>query len=61
MARRSTRSGTRRSLLDGFAAYLRNLNRRRDRDSDTDGGVPVAPDRPNSLTGGAAAELEFDG
>ena len=25
-----------------------------------DGGVPVEPNRPNNLTGGAAAELEFD-
>ncbi len=24
------------------------------------GGVPVEPNRPNNLTGGAAAELEFD-
>lgn len=34
-------------------------NRRRDKDRD-DGGVPVKPDRPNTLSGGAAAPLEFD-
>ena len=25
-----------------------------------DGGVPVEPDRPNTLSGGASAALEFD-
>ena len=25
-----------------------------------DGGVPVEPNRPNTLSGGAAAELDFD-
>jgi hypothetical protein len=41
--------------------YLRSpLNRpKRDKDID-DGGVPVEPNKPNTLTGGAAAELEFD-
>jgi hypothetical protein len=33
--------------------------RKRGKDSD-DGGVPVEPNRPNTLSGGAAAELEFD-
>ena len=33
--------------------------RKRDRD-DEEGGVPVEPTRPNTLSGGAAAELEFD-
>jgi hypothetical protein len=32
---------------------------RRGRDLD-DGGVPVEPDRPRDLSGGAAAALEFD-
>ena len=32
---------------------------KRDRD-DEEGGVPVEPNRPNTLSGGAAAELEFD-
>ena len=35
----------------------RKRGRRRDRGR---GGVPVEPDRPNSLTGGAAAELRFE-
>jgi len=63
MARRSTRSrGRRRSPLDGFAAYLKNLNRpRRNREGEADDdGVPVAPNKPSTLSGGAAAELEFD-
>jgi hypothetical protein len=35
--------------------------RRRKRDKDDEGGgVPVEPNRPNTLSGGAAAELEFD-
>lgn len=33
-----------------------NKKRRRD----TGDGVPVKPDRPNTLTGGAAVPLEFD-
>ncbi len=32
---------------------------RGDRDKD-DGGVPVEPDSPKNLSGGAAAALEFD-
>jgi hypothetical protein len=62
MARRSYHSRAKRSPLDGFAAYLRFLNRpRRSRGKDPeDGGVPVEPNRPNTLSGGAAAELEFD-
>ena len=32
-------------------------NRRKDLD---DGGVPVEPDKPRNLSGGAAAALEFD-
>jgi hypothetical protein len=34
--------------------------RRKDKDPDQ-GGVPVEPNRPNTLSGGAAAALEFDG
>jgi hypothetical protein len=44
-----------------FGSYLRWLRHRRNRDKDKDdGGVPVEPNRPNTLSGGAAAELEFD-
>lgn len=39
---------------------LRRLNRKRPPESGSVGGVPVEPDKPNSLSGGAAAELEFD-
>lgn len=44
-----------------FWSYLHLPRRKRtgDKDSD-DGGVPVEPNRPNTLSGGAAAELEFD-
>lgn len=54
-----------RRALGSEAAYLAWLDatsRRRPRkgkDKDS-GGVPVEPNRPNSLTGGAAAPLEFD-
>jgi hypothetical protein len=65
MARRSSRWRPirRPSMLDQLVPpYLRNprkKGRSRDRDKD-DGGVPVEPNRPNTLSGGAAAELEFD-
>ena len=35
------------------------LRRRRDKDLE-EGGVPVEPNRPNTLSGGAAAPLEYD-
>ena len=34
--------------------------KRRRRPDVEDGGVPVSPDRPRNLTGGAAAALDFD-
>ena len=44
-----------------FWSYLRLPGRRRNGDKDPDdGGVPVEPNRPHTLSGGAAAELEFD-
>jgi len=49
-----------RSPLDWLIPpYLAGKRPRRDRDKD-DGGVPVEPNKPKNLTGGAAAELEFD-
>jgi hypothetical protein len=46
-----------------LALALQRLNRGRNkpkgRDADR-GGVPVEPNRPNTLSGGAAAPLEFD-
>ncbi len=46
----------------GTAAFLQAFVRRGKRKGkDLDlGGVPVEPNRPNTLTGGAAAALEFD-
>jgi hypothetical protein len=38
----------------------RGRRRRKRRDGDDEAGVPVKPDRPNTLSGGAAAALEFD-
>jgi hypothetical protein len=52
-----------RRALGSAAAYVawleaqRRRPRRRSKDS---GGVPVEPNRPNTLSGGAAAPLEFD-
>ncbi|MEA3062804.1 MAG: hypothetical protein QOJ94_2585 [Sphingomonadales bacterium] len=46
-----------------LALALQRLNRGRPkskREDSEEGGVPVEPNRPNSLTGGAAAALEFD-
>jgi hypothetical protein len=65
MARRSSRSphGRQMSKIERkFWSYLRfGPRRRRSDEKDTDdGGVPVEPNRPNTLSGGAAAELEFD-
>jgi len=49
---------------ESYARYLRGLGRpqsrrKRGRDLD-DGGVPVEPNKPLNLEGGAAAALEFD-
>ncbi|MFL6862106.1 MAG: hypothetical protein ACJ8DZ_03810 [Allosphingosinicella sp.] len=52
------RSSTPRSRLRALALALL-ARRRKGKDPDR-GGVPVEPDRPNTLTGGAAAALEFD-
>jgi hypothetical protein len=55
-----------RSQYDGrtFARYLRSLRRPRRSGKNgrhlDDGGVPVEPNKPRDLSGGAAAALEFD-
>ena len=54
----------RRQFEEEFGRYLRSLRwprsgRKRGRDLDG-GGVPVEPNKPPSLEGGAAAALEFD-
>jgi len=56
------RAALKRADPSGFAysAWLQ-VRRRKRRGKDKDiGGVPVGPDRPNTLSGGAAAPLEFD-
>jgi hypothetical protein len=52
----------RRQFEPGFEARVRKFWTRRPRgkrDLD-DGGVPVEPNRPRDLSGGAAAAVEFD-
>ena len=57
-ARRPRRRG--RSHKPPYQEPLRHGRKpKRGRDLD-DGGVPVEPDRPRNLSGGAAAALEFD-
>jgi hypothetical protein len=44
-----------------FSGWIEARKRRRRRGKDfDDGGVPVGPDKPKNLSGGAAAALEFD-
>ena len=57
----SVRRDRRETLLARIAQHA--LSRRRKRPGKDDAGgdpVPVEPNRPNNLTGGAAAALEFD-
>jgi hypothetical protein len=42
-------------------ALVAMLTRRRKGNDPDRGGVPVEPNRPNTLSGGAAAPLEFEG
>lgn len=61
----SPKAGTGRRRHSGLARTLaeriRRARRGRDgRDLEGGEGVPVTPDRPNNLSGGAAAALEFD-
>jgi hypothetical protein len=53
------RPSRRRSHLATLALVAMLARRRKGKDPDR-GGVPVEPNRPNTLTGGAAAALEFD-
>ncbi|MEA3062840.1 MAG: hypothetical protein QOJ94_2621 [Sphingomonadales bacterium] len=53
-----------RSFVPGFrwlawTEALKRRKRRHGRDGDQ-GGAPAAPDRPMNLTGGGAAELDFE-
>jgi len=57
--RRPTLPG-RSSIWDNLLpAYLRSRRKKRGPDLE-DGGVPVEPNRPKDMSGGAAAALEFD-
>ena len=63
--RRLRRDAGGRSFTPGFdllrkSPFLRRKRRRKGEDPD-EGGVPAVPDRPSTLSGGAAAALEFDG
>ena len=50
-----------RSFGIQFSGWIETQKRRRRRRRDLDdGGVPVEPDKPRNLSGGAAAALEFD-
>ena len=61
--RRRRNSGL-RSLPSRFAylALVEAMKRKRGRPGKEldEGGVPVEPDRPRDLSGGAAAELDFE-
>jgi hypothetical protein len=48
-----------RRLADEWDSMTRPKRRRRRPDVE-DGGVPVSPDRPRNLSGGAAAALDFE-
>jgi hypothetical protein len=52
-------SSTPRSRLRALALVALLARRRKGKDPDR-GGVSVEPNRPNTLSGGAAAALEFD-
>jgi len=43
-----------------YLAWLKSMDRRRKSTDKDEGGVPVEPDRPLNLSGGAADALEYD-
>jgi hypothetical protein len=50
-----------RAMVRAMEARFKKPGSKRKRPEDDGGeGVPVEPNRPNNLTGGAAAALEFD-
>ncbi len=49
-----------RLRLAAWSESQEKRRRRRRRKDLDDGGVPVEPNKPKNLTGGAAAALEFD-
>lgn len=50
-------AAARLAILAALDRTTKPRKRGKDRDA---GGVPVVPDRPSTLTGGAPAALEFD-
>ncbi|HEU0100648.1 MAG TPA: hypothetical protein VFQ67_17955 [Allosphingosinicella sp.] len=64
LSRKLRRDAGGRSFTPGFdllrkSPFLRRRRGRKGPDPE-EGGVPAAPDRPSTLSGGAAAALEFD-
>lgn len=61
LKRKLRRPAGRASGFDALlkSPFLRGTRRRRGGDPD-EGGVPVEPDRPSTLSGGAAAALDFE-
>lgn len=58
---RKRRLDSSRSFGIQVSGWIEAQKRRRRRRKDLDdGGVPVGPDKPKNLSGGAAAALEFD-
>lgn len=58
----TVRRERRDTLLARIAAHALSRKRKRPgKDGAGGDSVPVEPNRPNNLTGGAAAALEFDG
>lgn len=49
-----------RSFGIRVSGWIEAQKRRRRRKDLDEGGVPVEPDKPKNLSGGAAAALEFD-
>ena len=49
-----------RNRFSNFTVVVKTFRRRRPGKTHDDGGVTVEPNRPNTLSGGAAAALEFD-
>jgi hypothetical protein len=59
----SLRSSRRRGGVDIYLTWIeqdRRAKKRRRPKGEEPGGVPVEPNRPSTLSGGAAAVLEYD-
>lgn len=61
MAKRGSKLSAEDRYYLAMAVWRKFKDRKRRRGKDLDGGgVPVEPDSPKNLSGGAAAQLEFD-